>query len=122
MALWCIIEGTLSAADELFHKFSGKRDQESCRNALFIACSCSMGICALATIVMVFAPVIVPWIFVGLSASVSEKVVQYAYITIPVLWVNCGIRLAEKYLNFQGIVRPVLSINAVGVGVNILGE
>lgn len=117
---WYLIEGILTAQDNLVARSFALHDNNTARYWSYISLFVIILICFLSTIFFIITSIIIQYNF-NIRSQTTMKAVELLFLLIPGFWFHSIYRVLQKYIHSQkDILSPIIS-GLVGIGMNILG-
>jgi len=117
---WYLLEGMLTAEDDLLSRAFHLHDLVSVRYWTYISFIVVIILCLVTTILFIFSAVIIQFIF-SIPQHIAIKSAEFLFLLLPGFFFHALYRVVQKYLHSQQDTRIPLICGGIGVVSNIIG-
>lgn len=118
---WYLLEGMLTAEDNLLSRAFHLHDLVSVRYWTYISFIVVIILCLITSILFIFSAVIIQFMF-NIPQHIALKSAEFLFLLLPGFFFHALYRVVQKYLHSQQDTKIPLICGGIGVVSNIIGE
>jgi Na+-driven multidrug efflux pump len=117
---WYLLEGMLTAEDNLLSRAFHLHDMVSVRYWTYISFIVVIILCLVTSILFIFSAIIIQFMF-NIPQHIALKSAEFLFLLLPGFFFHALYRVVQKYLHSQQDTRIPLICGGIGVVSNIIG-